>query len=219
MRCLDPLTVSPILARLALEFAVCDAWFSSVPGETWPNRNFAHAATSDDASDIELGFYYHPTIFEQLDAAGASWRIYHDGPAQAWCFRHLWREGSWLDRMLHRRPTIANWFPRDDFIAHAAAGDLPAYAFIEPTHLVTPAAAGTTNSQHPNNNRHGTADWFVGFASALRDSAVNDFVRKLALSRPPGSNPEPVVYKDERSKTSGPTCASPKTSRRSRAAC
>jgi phospholipase C len=57
MRCLDPRRHAPVLAYLAEQFAVCDMWFSSVPGETWPNRNFAHAATSDGASDIELGFY------------------------------------------------------------------------------------------------------------------------------------------------------------------
>lgn len=168
MRCLDPLTVCPVVAQLALEFAVCDAWFSSVPGETWPNRNFAHAATSDDASDIELGFYYDPTIFEQLASVGASWRIYHDGPAQAWCFRRLWHEPSWLDRILRRRSTIANWFSRVDFAAHAAAGDLPAYTFIEPTHLAGVGGSGPTNSQHPNNNRTSTSD-FVGGEQLVKE--------------------------------------------------
>ncbi len=33
MRCLDSITRLPVLARLATEFAVCDSWFSSVPGE------------------------------------------------------------------------------------------------------------------------------------------------------------------------------------------
>ena len=34
----------PVLSTLALEFGVCTRWFCSVPGETWPNRNFMHAA-------------------------------------------------------------------------------------------------------------------------------------------------------------------------------
>jgi Phosphoesterase family len=37
----------PVLSTLAQQFAVCCRWFCSVPGETWPNRNFVHAATSD----------------------------------------------------------------------------------------------------------------------------------------------------------------------------
>jgi len=36
----------PVLNALAREFAVCDNWFSSMPGPTWPNRFFLHAASS-----------------------------------------------------------------------------------------------------------------------------------------------------------------------------
>jgi phospholipase C len=36
----------PILSGLAKGFAVCDAWFASVPTETLPNRAFALAGTS-----------------------------------------------------------------------------------------------------------------------------------------------------------------------------
>ncbi|MBA3522710.1 MAG: hypothetical protein H0T90_09445, partial [Gemmatimonadales bacterium] len=46
MKCFAPARVS-VLASLAREFAVCDRWFSSVPGPTWPNRLFVHAGTSD----------------------------------------------------------------------------------------------------------------------------------------------------------------------------
>jgi phospholipase C len=53
MRCQNPDSV-PVLSTLALQFAVCDHWFSSVPGETWPNRNFLHAATSDGETNIEI---------------------------------------------------------------------------------------------------------------------------------------------------------------------
>src|SRR5207249_3564501 len=77
MLCQDPARV-PVLSKLALEFAVCDRWFCSVPGETWPNRNYLHAATSDGETDIEVRGYTNPTIFELLEDHGASWRIYHD---------------------------------------------------------------------------------------------------------------------------------------------
>lgn len=36
----------PNLYALAKEFALCDAWYSSMPGPTWPNRFFAVAASS-----------------------------------------------------------------------------------------------------------------------------------------------------------------------------
>src|SRR5438876_638692 len=51
MRCQAPDQV-PVLSALALGFGVCTRWFASVPGETWPNRNFMHAATSDGTTNI-----------------------------------------------------------------------------------------------------------------------------------------------------------------------
>ena len=36
----------PRIRILAREFAICDAWFSSVPGPTMPNRFFVHAGTA-----------------------------------------------------------------------------------------------------------------------------------------------------------------------------
>lgn len=163
MRCLDPDRRLPVLAQLAREFAVCDNWFSSVPGETWPNRNFAHAATSDGATDIEVGLYYDRTVFELLASAGATWRIYHDGLAQAWCFRNLWRQRlTWFDRLRGHTATIANWYLQPAFYEHVDAGDLPAYAFIEPAHLAMPGETRVTNSQHPDNNRQSSADFYAG---------------------------------------------------------
>jgi phospholipase C len=37
----------PFLTRSAREFTICDRWFSSVMGPTWPNRFYLHAATAD----------------------------------------------------------------------------------------------------------------------------------------------------------------------------
>jgi phosphoesterase family protein/ASPM-SPD-2-Hydin domain-containing protein len=45
MRCQAPTSV-PVLAALAREYAVCDRWFSSLPGPTIPNRLFIHAGSS-----------------------------------------------------------------------------------------------------------------------------------------------------------------------------
>ena len=45
MGCFTPEAL-PVLSSLARGFAVCDHWFSSMPGPTWPNRFFIHAASS-----------------------------------------------------------------------------------------------------------------------------------------------------------------------------
>ncbi|HWT04948.1 MAG TPA: alkaline phosphatase family protein, partial [Xanthomonadales bacterium] len=66
----------PVLETLAREFAVCDAWFSSMPGPTWPNRLFAHCATSGGYTDGSLRSYDMRTIYQNLEDAGVSWRVY-----------------------------------------------------------------------------------------------------------------------------------------------
>ncbi|HWA42576.1 MAG TPA: alkaline phosphatase family protein [Hypericibacter adhaerens] len=85
----------PIMNKLAEEFAVCDRWFSSLPGPTFPNRFFAMAATSGgldgSPSDLETviatGFegyrFENGNIFDQLDQYCLPWRIYRgdDFPA------------------------------------------------------------------------------------------------------------------------------------------
>lgn len=49
----------PVLSALANEFAVCDSWFCSMPGPTWPNRFFALGASSADLD-------HSPTTAETL---------------------------------------------------------------------------------------------------------------------------------------------------------
>ncbi|MDQ1379145.1 MAG: phospholipase [Acidimicrobiaceae bacterium] len=143
MRCQSPQQV-PVLSTLALEFAVCSRWFSSVPGETWPNRNFVHSATSDGETIIIPRFYDNPTIFETLEQAGKSWRIYYDDTPQIWAFDKLWDTDT-------NRPK--NWFRSAAFAAHVEAGDLPHYSFIEPNHRPPVHMAGSdqSNNQHPGN--------------------------------------------------------------------
>ena len=150
MACQPPENV-PVLAKLATEFAVCSRWFCSVPGETWPNRNFAHAATSDGLTEIEIRPYTNRTIFELLESAGADWRIFYDDTPQVWAFPALWDTPE----------RHAKWFPLDQFADHVAAGKLTAYTFIEPNHrpplhMLDHApligAPDLSNSQHPENN-------------------------------------------------------------------
>ncbi len=150
MRCQPPANV-PVMAELALAFGVCSKWFASVPGETWPNRNFMHAATSDGTTNIDIRFYTDPTIFELLERQGKRWHIYYDDTPQVWAFKRLW-----LDPRRQR-----NWFTFSEFARHVARGELPHYSFIEPNHrppvhtldrLPVEGGPPRSNSQHPGNN-------------------------------------------------------------------
>ena len=87
MKCYSPEQV-PVLATLAREFAVCDRWFASIPGPTWPNRFFIHAASSGGLDDSPSGFdaatatllygysFQNGTIYDRLDAAGLKWTVF-----------------------------------------------------------------------------------------------------------------------------------------------
>ena len=176
MRCQDPANV-PVLSRLALSFAVCTRWFCPVPGETWPNRNFLHAATSDGETDIDTRLYANPTIFELLESHGHDWNIYHDDTPQVWAFVNLWDTPE----------RHAKWHPFAAFAEHVKAGTLPAYSFIEPNHrppvhtLDHEPVVGwpdVSNSQHPGNNVMTRAGYDTFTDDANTDS---DFTRGETL--------------------------------------
>ncbi|ARN83532.1 hypothetical protein B1812_09770 [Methylocystis bryophila] len=79
-----------VIWALASHFAICDQWFSSLPGPTWPNRFFLHGASSsgmDDSPTSEQmgwmetaqGFVYaNGSLFDAMTSNALSWRIYND---------------------------------------------------------------------------------------------------------------------------------------------
>ncbi len=86
MGCFGP-TDLPVLNQLASEFVICDHWFSSLPGPTWPNRFFMMAATSGGltkspstgdiikATALAGYSFEHGNIWDALDKAGIPWCI------------------------------------------------------------------------------------------------------------------------------------------------
>lgn len=90
LQCLSPEQV-PVICQLAQEFLVCDAWFSSMPGPTWPNRFFVHAASSGglehSPSQFETALwsltgyaFEHGTIFDAIASklGRGAFRIYYE---------------------------------------------------------------------------------------------------------------------------------------------
>jgi phospholipase C len=152
MRCFSP-TAAPVLTALAKHYAVLVNWYASVPGETWPNRNFAHAATSHGTTEIVLRFYDDPTIFDLLGDDG--WRVYHQGVPQVWAFPATW--------ITERRRD--NFRDTGRLFADIAKGDLPKYTFVEPDHGFGP---GEGNSQHPGNNTTSDESFRAGEALIAR---------------------------------------------------
>ncbi|MFL5329175.1 MAG: phospholipase C [Gemmataceae bacterium] len=135
----------PALHALALDFTICDHWFASVPGSTWPNRCYVHTGTSrgrastpekwQDFSALHL--YDQATLYDRLNERNVSWKVYHDGLPQSLVLSHQ-----------QERQNKKRYQSMEDFKADAAgvATAFPQYAFIEPCYK----AGG--NDDHPPND-------------------------------------------------------------------
>jgi phospholipase C len=153
MRCFRPDQL-PVLNALAREFAVCDHWFSSLPGPTWPNRLFAHAASSGGLDDSPSVFqeaaallegyrFENGHIFDRLDAAGRSWRIVEGDALPQSLSLHGMVEHALAGRVI----------PFEEFQEQVASPAFaPSYVFIEPSYGHVFADGSNFkcgNSQHP----------------------------------------------------------------------
>ncbi|MBS0367476.1 MAG: alkaline phosphatase family protein [Proteobacteria bacterium] len=154
MECASPARI-PAFTHLAREFLVCDHWFSSLPGPTWPNRFFVHAGSSGglanspgDLTTIgsmtfsDLGFSFeHGTLFDALEREGRSWRVYHGDHFPQVCA---------IDTLPSVFVTSPGQFrSQSEFVADANSGDLPHYTFIEPDYSIL-SSFRLGNSQHPS---------------------------------------------------------------------
>lgn len=110
----------PFYYWLASEFSIADHYHASLLGPTFPNRMFLYAATS-------MGLTYNTlidpekTLFDYLEERKVDWKVYATGtPGFAMFVQKLI-----AFQELHLRSI-------DDYYADAAAGTLPAVAFIDP---------------------------------------------------------------------------------------
>jgi phospholipase C len=136
-----PKGVLPVIHTLAENFTICDHWFSSLPGPTWPNRFFVHTGTCLGHVKMPSGlyiknehFYDQNTIYDELDAKGIhDWSIYHHGMPHTLLLAHLWDKPEHFHSM--------ETFFED---AKGPAEKFPRYAFIEPSY-----GGNDENDQHP----------------------------------------------------------------------
>lgn len=120
---------APVLNQLARHYAVCDAWYASVPAQTNPNRAFLMCGTSNGminngdletdprakAIEEQVGMAIGddridaPTIFNALHTAGVDWAVFY--------------ETSYLPRkistLLNNATTLAKFIPGIDKVVQA----------------------------------------------------------------------------------------------------
>ncbi|MDE2514868.1 MAG: hypothetical protein KGL12_02465 [Rhodospirillales bacterium] len=123
MQCHDPNQV-PVIAALARNFAVSDAWHASVPSQTWANRAFAQAGASAGHVNNDGWPWNIPTIFDVLEKRGLAWRVYNNSVLPSLTKTMFFEKYA---------ANIINFAGIADFQHDCAAGTLPTFSFLEPS--------------------------------------------------------------------------------------
>jgi phospholipase C len=145
----------PFQFALAEAFTICDAYYCSVMGPTWPNRMYWMTGTIDPEGrhggpliknkTIPKGFGWS-TYPERLEKAGVSWKVYnqinsHDSENKPFnVLQHFTAyQNAAASSPLHAKALAFD--ATDQFEQDARNDKLPAVSWIMPT---------TTESEHPD---------------------------------------------------------------------
>jgi phospholipase C len=139
----------PVYDHLAREYAVCDHWFCSVPGATWPNRLYATCGQAVGSKDNKSPpLYAVPSFPRELDKAKVKWRWYaHEYIATLRLTddRYRLKLGTDIFRYFDRRTAIGG----KSFVENAAEGRLPPVCWIDPNFVDVNIGPGESNDDHP----------------------------------------------------------------------
>lgn len=163
MKCFAPAGL-PVITTLARQYAICDHWFSSIPGPTLPNRLYVHCGTSrgrlDMSPDFYSGFY---TIYEELAKQGVSSCIYWSDWSGTLTFSGL---------MAHQN-LFYDAYANFAAICAGNPDDVPSYCFIEPQYNPANNPAGGTlpaTDQHPDNDMRDGETLIQNVYNAIRQN-------------------------------------------------
>jgi phospholipase C len=143
---------------LSREFCVCDRWFCSVPGPTWPNRLYAVTGDLDPGApqgglqNRRPPFYKCKSFIRHLDTAGVSWRWYSHtldaAPATLGLVDGQYLDDWANDRFNRFRSIDVNFWWTRTFHEDARDGELPAVSWIDPKLMVDGRLPLSTNDDH-----------------------------------------------------------------------
>jgi len=176
----------PVLSGLARTYAVSDAWFSSVPTQTNANRAFSLCGTSlglvdngwlsgDPIGDeFDLDRFDAPTIWNQLAAAGLSWKLVFNADyppiLPLYTKPYTWLAFPQLQALEGAADNLQRIEP---FLADAREGRLPAFTYIEPAWgglawILAGYAYIDGNDYHPPQDVSHSEDMLRAIYDALR---------------------------------------------------
>jgi len=156
----------PVLTTLAMQYAVFNRWFASIPGPTICNRAFAHYGTSFGQVSMDL-FYegkQFKSIYERMLAAGHTCKLFYYDEASS---------TMEVVNLLQNEPAIFGTF--DDFQTACEKNALPDYCFIEPNYTDHDSPDGDGEviacDQHPDHDVRAGEQFIATVYSAIRNNA------------------------------------------------
>ncbi|MFH2052557.1 MAG: alkaline phosphatase family protein [bacterium] len=132
-----------VFDQLADQFMVCDRWFCSHPGPTYPNRFISVMGSTPDINNLDLvtggaGAIKGTNIFDLLTEGGVSWNYVESNIA--------------FLRMFDRyRVDEQNIVQRAAWLEKARSGQLPAVSWIDP-HIGNLEIDDQADDDHPPAN-------------------------------------------------------------------
>jgi phospholipase C len=159
----------PVINKLARQFAVSDRWFASVPSNTNPNRAYSLCGTSLGRSSNQNMYaieqFNTPTIFNYLTPANKSWGLYYHKPWQAkQCYT------AYTFPQLVAAQEDNEIAPIAQFFAHAKAGTLPDFSYLEPAWTSVFPFDGGTDYHPPSAPSQGAEQFLQQVYDAVRSS-------------------------------------------------
>src|SRR6266446_2145610 len=137
----------PVLTTLAVEFAVFNRWFASIPGPTICNRAFAHYGTSFGRVDMNPFEIMVPikSIYTRLVTATpkCTAKVYYYDTSSS---------TMEVPNLLQHQPEVFGTYPQ--FLSDCDKGLLPDYSFVEPNYTDhdTDSGEAVANDQHPDHD-------------------------------------------------------------------
>jgi phospholipase C len=146
----------PYYYFMATQFAISDALFSPIMTNTPANRLYAMAGTSHGVVDKPLTQINVPTIFDELQAAGITWKNYVPDFPNGSSVRPFPAYSKYLN---------TNIVPMSDYFTDLQNGTLPQVVFIDRDSI-------NGVDEHPGDDVQKGAAYVKGIVDALMASSV-----------------------------------------------
>ena len=137
----------PVLTALALEFAVFNRWFASIPGPTICNRAFAHYGTSFGRVDMDP--------FDVIEPIKSIYtRLINATPKHTAKVYYYDTTSSTMEvvNLLQNQPELFGTYKQ--FLSDCDKNLLPEYSFVEPNYNdhTTDSGEEVASDQHPDHD-------------------------------------------------------------------